>query len=532
MAMCDAIVVGSGAAGSWAAKELTEGGLDVVLLEAGRALDAQRDFPACTPPPAGRAFRLGARLRNQHIQAQCGAFAPHTRHFYVNDREDVYTTPPGKPFIWIRGRQLGGRLNTWASHAPRISRKGFLPSDDAADERRWPVSYEELAPYYDKVERTLGVFGKRDGIPEVPDGEFLDPPPLTPFEEEFCRRLTASSPTTRVTPGRNVQHNPARIPVPLALASRTGRLRIETDSIVRQILIDPKTGKARGVRLVDRNTKQEREVFGQLIVLGASAFESVRILLNSACSRYPAGVGGTSGVLGHFISDHLFHSSVASVSAKREPFAPPVSDTVDPYYSAPTRLYIPNFWKRKAPEDCLGGYGVQASFARTPDAWICRMALFGEMMPRYENRLTIDRSNSDTWGIPVAHIECTYSDRDTRLLQQMREAASEVAHLAGLEPCDPGRENWLKGLVGPLVKNTSLGLPPGSAIHETGGARMGNDPKRSVLNKHNQCWDCDNVFVTDGACFPYAPFPNPTLTIMALSVRTCDYILREYGKSV
>jgi choline dehydrogenase-like flavoprotein len=220
MVIYDAIVVGSGAAGSWAAKELTEGGLAVVLLEAGRALDAQRDFPSGKPRPAGRAFRLWARMHNQHIQARCSFFAPHTRHFYVNDGEDVYTTPAGKPFTWIRGRQLGGRLHTWARHAPRISSEGFLPSDDAADERRWPISYEELAPYYARVERTLGVFGKRDWIPESHDGEFLDPPPLTPFEEEFCRRVMARSPTTHIAPARNVQPNPARIPVPLAFATR------------------------------------------------------------------------------------------------------------------------------------------------------------------------------------------------------------------------------------------------------------------------------------------------------------------------
>jgi choline dehydrogenase-like flavoprotein len=160
------------------------------------------------------------------------------------------------------------------------------------------------------------------------------------------------------------------------------------------------------------------------------------------------------------------------------------------------------------------------------------MALFGEVMPRYENRLTIDRSNSDAWGIPVAHIECTYSDGDIHLLQQMREGVNELAHIVGMELKDPGRENWLKSLASSIVRNKPLGAAPGSAIHETGGARMGNDPKRSVLNKYNQCWDCENVFVTDGACFPYAPFPNPTLTIMALAVRTCDYILREYRKSV
>jgi choline dehydrogenase-like flavoprotein len=464
-------------------------------------------------------------MRGQHIQVQCFAFTPHTRHLYVNDRQHVYTTPAGKPFIWIRGRQLGGRLHTWARHAPRISSEGFLPSDDAVDERRWPISYEELASYYDKVERTLGVFGRRDGIPESPDGEFLDPPPLTPFEEEFCRRVTASSPTTHITPARNVQPNPARIPVPLALATRTGRLCIETDSIVRQILIDAETGKAKGVLVVDRNTKQERPVFGRLIVLGASAFESVRILLNSACPSYPAGIGGSSGVLGHFISDHLAHSAVASVSAKREPLLSPMSEPGDAYDWAP-RLYIPDLWKRTAPPDHFGRYGVQVSFARTPDTWLCNMSFRGEMMPRYENRLTIDPSRADAWGIPVAHIDCTYSDSDLRLLQQMREAGNELAGLAGMELGDPKRGNWLKSLARSIVKNESPGVPPGSSIHENGGARMGNDPNRSVLNKYNQCWDCENVFVADAACFPYAPFANPTLTIMALTVRTCDYILR------
>ena len=528
MAIYDAIVVGSGAAGSWAAKELTEGGLEVVLLEAGPALDAQRDFPTRTPRRAGRAFRLWSRIRHQHIQARCFAFAPHTRHLYVNDRDDLYTTPAGKPFSWIRGRQLGGRLHTWARHAPRISSEGFLPGADAADERRWPISYEELAAYYGKVESTLGVSGTRDGIPELPDGEFLDPPPLTPFEEEFCRRVTASSPTTHVTRARNVQHNPARIPVPIAFASRTGRLRIETDSIVRQILIDAKTGIAKGVLVVDRNTRQEREVLGRLIVLGASAFESVRILLNSASPGYPAGIGGSSGVLGRFISDHLLHSAVAS--ARREPPVLPKSESVDPYDWAPTRLYIPDFWKRTDPRDRFGRYGVQVSFERAPDRWLCNMSFFGEMMPRYENRLTIDRSNADAWGIPVAHIDCTYSDSDLRLLRQMREAGNELADLAGMELGDPKRRNWFKSLALSILKKKPLGVPPGSAIHETGGARMGNDPKRSVLNKHNQCWDCENVFVTDGACFPYAPFANPALTIMALAVRTCDYILREYSR--
>ncbi len=529
-AIHDAIVVGSGAAGSWAAKELTEGGLDVVLLEAGRALDAQRDFPSWAPRPGSRAFRLRARLQGQHIQARCAFFAPHTRHFYVNDREDAYTTPAGKPFVWFRGRQLGGRLHTWARHAPRIASAGFVPSDDACDERRWPISYEELAPHYAKVERTLGVFGRSDGIPELPDGEFLDPAPLTPFEEEFCRRVTAGAPAVHITPARNVKHNPGRIPLPLALAGRTGRLRIETDSIVKHIVIDADAGRAKGVLVVDRNDKRAREVLGRVIVLAASAFESVRILLNSACPRHPAGIGGSSGVLGHFIGDHLFHWAVASVSSNGGPPVPSTPEPADAYDWAPTRLYIPDFWRRTAPRDRCGRYGVQISFAHRAGRSIASMSFHGEMTPRFENRLTIDRARADAWGIPVVHVDCTRSDGDESLLRQMREAGRELAGLAGMEPFDPGSGHWLKNLASSMLKGKSVGAPPGTAIHETGGARMGSDRRRSVLNRYNQCWDCENVFVTDGACFPYAPFTSPTLTIMALAVRACDHILREQGR--
>jgi choline dehydrogenase-like flavoprotein len=529
-AIHDAIVVGSGAAGSWAAKELTEGGLDVVLLEAGRDLDARRDFPFCAPRRAGRAFRLWARMQGQHIQARCAFFAPHTRHFYVNDRKDAYTTPAGKPFVWFRGRQLGGRLHTWARHAPRTASAGFVPSDDASDERRWPISYEELAPYYAKVERTLGVFGRSDQIPELPDGEFLDSAPFTPFEEEFCRRVTAGAPAVHITPARNVKHNPGRIPIPLAFASRTGRLRIETDSSVKHILIDASTGRATGVQVVDRNDKQTREVLGGVIVLAASAFESVRILLNSACPRHPAGIGGSSGALGHFVGDHLFHWAAASVSSNGEPAVPSIPEPADAYDWAPTRLYIPDFWQRKAPHDRFGRYGVQISFAHPAGTSIASMSFQGEMMPRFENRLTIDRSKADAWGIPVVHIDCTHSDVDESLLQEMREAGRELAFLAGMEPIDPGKRHWLENLALSISKRKSVGVPPGTAIHETGGARMGSDRRRSVLNKYNQCWDCENVFVTDGACFPYAPFTSPTLTIMALAVRTCGYILREQSR--
>jgi choline dehydrogenase-like flavoprotein len=264
--------------------------------------------------------------------------------------------------------------------------------------------------------------------------------------------------------------------------------------------------------VIDGKDRRTREVFGRVIVLAASAFESVRILLNSACPRHPEGIGGSSGVLGRFVGDHLFHWAVASVSSEDEPLVSAIAEPADAYDWAPTRLYIPDFWQRTAPPARRGRYGVQISLARSAGASIASMTFHGEMTPRFENRLTIDPAKADAWGIPVVNVDCTHSDRDEGLLQQMREAGRELAVLAGMEPSDPTRERW----------------PPGTAIHETGGARMGNDRRRSVLNQYNQCWDCENVFVTDGACFPYAPFASPTLTIMALAVRTCDYILRHF----
>jgi choline dehydrogenase-like flavoprotein len=218
------------------------------------------------------------------------------------------------------------------------------------------------------------------------------------------------------------------------------------------------------------------------------------------------------------------------VSSTGEPPVPSIPEPADAYDWAPTRLYIPDFWQRTAPYDRCGRYGVQISFAHPAGTSIASMSFHGEMVPRFENRLTIDPSQADAWGIPVVHVDCTHSAADTSLIQQMREAGCELASLAGMVPFDPRGAHWLEKLARSILKRKSVGVPPGTAIHETGGARMGSDRKRSVLNKYNQCWDCENVFVTDGACFPYAPFTSPTLTIMALAVRTCDYILREQSR--
>ena len=275
----DAIVVGSGAAGSWAVKELTEGGLNVVLLEAGRNLDLARDFPAdATVGAVGMIGRAKAAIQGQPVQAQCAAFSETTKQFYVNDRENPYTTPRGKTFLWYRGRQLGGRLHTWSRHVPRMSNYEFKSASLRGCGVDWPLSYEDLAPYYDIVERTLGVHGVPAGIPNCPDGQFIGPAKTTKIEEAFLTNVEKRLPNVRVTHGRTVKYDNNRIPLPLRLALKTGRLDVRTDAVVSRLLIDAQSGKASGVEYVDRTTTTMHAVYGKVVVLCASAIESVRIL--------------------------------------------------------------------------------------------------------------------------------------------------------------------------------------------------------------------------------------------------------------
>ena len=494
------------------------------------SLTTPQDFVS-HPGSAALSDRIIAGIRGQYVQMYCSAFNSRTQHFFVNDRRDVYTTPRGKPFLWIRGRQLGGRLHTWFRHTPRVSDYQFIPDDDATDDRRWPLTHEKLGPYYTRVERTLGVCGRRDAIPNVPDGDFVQAPPLSPFEEQFCQRVSTRIPGIHVTPARNMVHNPLRIPIPILVAQKTGRLRIETDTIVRSVLIDSNSGKARGVLALDRESMEYREILGKIVILCASAFESVRILLNSSCSSHPLGVGGDGGNLGRYISDHISAGIGGDVTNDLRNYELLTPSNRDAYDFAPTRLYIPCSHDRSERRDLIGGYGIQLGFDSWDQGKIVTwwMTSFGEMLPRYSNRVTISRDKTDAWGIPAAHIECTHSDNDVRMFKHMIEKMTEIAKIAGL---NLPKGTWLDSFRHNLLYRrylTSEGLRcPGFSIHECGGARMGANPRTSVVNEFCQIWDCDNVFVTDGASFPYIPFPNHTLTIMAITVRACDFILREY----
>src|ERR1700752_3459494 len=319
----DAIVVGSGAAGSWAAKELTEAGLTVVLLEAGGSLAPAPDFPAdATVGAVGMVGRAKAAIQGQPVQAQCAAFSETTKQFYVNDRKNPYTTPRGKTFLWYRGRQLGGRLHTWSRHVPRMSNYEFKAASLRGCGVDWPLSYEDLAPYYDIVERTLGVHGKAAGIPNCPDGQFIGPAKTTKIEEAFLSNVEKRLPNVRVTYGRTVKYDTNRIPLPLRLARETGRLDIRTDAVVSRLLVDGQSGKATGVEYIDRTTMNRHGINGRVVVLCASGIESVRILLNSASAKHPSGVGGSSGHLGRYLCDHVAYAQTGDVPERDAEPAP------------------------------------------------------------------------------------------------------------------------------------------------------------------------------------------------------------------
>lgn len=525
----DAIVVGSGAAGSWAVKELTEGGLDVVLLEAGRNIDIARDFPADVEVGAmGIAGRAKSAIQGQQIQARCLLFSEATKHFYVSDSDAPYTTARGNPFLWFRGRQLGGRLHTWSRHAPRMSDYELKAASVRGDGLDWPLSYQDLGPHYDVVERTLGVYGKPAGIPNCPDGQFIGPTKTTKIEEVFLTNLEKRLPNIGITYARNVKYDNNRTPLPLRLAQATGRLEVRTDAIASNVLTDSRSGKATGVQYIERLTRNTRAVHGKVVVLCASAIESVRILLNSQSAKHPSGVGGSSGHLGRYLCDHVAYAQAGTVSDGDVESA----FSEDGFDFAGTGLYIPS-WYEKESKNFSGGYGIQVAIGRGAPVWA--MGAYGEMQPRYENHVSLDPTVKDAWGIPAVRIECSHSQNEVNMVADMKRKIPEIAAAGGLrvgKNSDVRRWNIPRRLLRSLFFANYGALWPGGAVHETGGARMGDEPSNSVLNSYCQCWDADNVFVTDGACFVSPGFQNPALTMMALTVRTCRFIVDDYAKHV
>jgi choline dehydrogenase-like flavoprotein len=514
--------------------------MNVIVLEAGRAIDEAVDFPPEQKPVVMNMWsRLGFALRGQKIQARLGgSFGAGLSQFYVNDRQNPYTTAPGAPFLWFRGRQVGGRLHTWARASFRMSDFEFhRPDLDESAGGDWPIRYADLESCYDKVEDTIRVVGERNGIENLPDGH-VEPGTPTPGTSKVFAKLATERAGLKTIRSRVAVHNADRIPIPLARAQKTGRLVLQADAVVERILIDGETGRARGVAYRDRISKARKEVFANTVVLCASAFESTRLLLNSACTKHPGGIGASSGVLGHYISDHILVGKGGVVSGEFKDMVKAdgtgyTKPSSDPYDLGTYSMYIPKFVRPEiGPQDgvdFVGGYGIQCD-ATSRNWW---MLAFGQMEPRYENRITVNPKKKDAWGIPVAHIDVRHRENERRMAAHMSETMERAAKDMGFALREGGGRvpRGVQGLIfkllKPMVMRENGTFFPGAAIHETGGARMGDDPKTSVVNPYCQCWDVPNLYVTDGACYPSVGYQNHTLTIMALTVRACEHILHH-----
>ncbi len=498
----DVVIVGSGATGGWAAKDLTESGLRVALLEAGPLL---LDRGPREPPPFDPA--------RQAIQAHCFAFDESTAQLFVDDIDNPYSHPPDSPFYWIRGRQAGGRTLLWDRLALRMSDRELNAASHDGIGTDWPISYADLAPYYDRVRRFIAVRGTPERLVQLPDAGFDEPAPLSAGERHFKAAVEARWPTRNVTGARIAEAAPEAT---LRAAMRTGRLSLFVDSIAARVIVEPGGGRARGVAYVDAVSGAEREVEGRIVVLCASTIESTRLLLNSATDEHPDGLCNSSGLLGRYLMDHTY-----GIGIDGEAPAPPRGEP-DPLSGG---CYIPSFRNvTESSDEFARGYGIALQISRRWGGRLWRlrnavkrqggrfwMRAFGEVLPNPDNRVTIDPDTVDAWGIPAVHIECRYGENERAMAADQVRSLLEMADAANLE-----------------VQETHSELsPPGLSIHEMGTARMGSDPESSVLDRFNRAWDVPNLYVTDGSCFVSVGFQNPTLTMMAITARACDKIVDE-----
>ena len=504
----DAIVVGAGAAGGWAAMLLTEAGLRVLVLDAsiprapfrrlvGRFIGrlSTTDGPSFLPPALVAPARIAAKMLGrwrQPVQSRCMLWDV-SPNFFVDDRECPYVTPSDRPFVWVRVRMLGGRVAV-PGHGRQYYRLGpsdFTPTDGLSP--AWPLEANGLDPWYALVERRLGLSGMHDNIPWLPDSILAHHLRLTPAETELRNKVMDRWPSARVIAGRYA--SPLNS---LEMAACTGLLQCRQGAIVREISVDS-SGSVSGVVWVDHLTKSERRSSAPLVFLCASALESTRILMLSRSRNGSKGLGQESGALGRYLMDHVLVSA--------EGIGPPITQE-----AAPTDrcLYLPRFDARDSRSFQGRGYGVQLYLGTIGSRLHFTAHSFAEMLPRWANRISLDPTQRDAWFIPVPRIDCAYSDVEMDRARDQTQALRQLAELLKVE----------------VTRIHETPEPPGSSYHECGTARMGKDPKDSVVDPNNECWDARGLYVTDAACFPSQGIQNPTLTILALTARACHHALR------
>ncbi len=555
----DAIVIGSGISGGWAAKELCDHGLKTLILERGKNVVHLKDYPTATKGPweFPHHTREPIAVTNENpVVARCYAFSEATEHFFVKDKQHPYVQD--KPFDWIRGYQVGGKSLLWARQTQRWSKYDFEgPGRDgfAVD---WPIRYEDIAPWYSHVETFAGIAGNKDGLETLPDGEFLPAWEMNRVEKDMTKRINAHYKGERnVIIGRCAhltKPNPIHIQqgrgqcqarslcergcpfggyfssnsstIPWAL--KTGNLTVRPDSVVHSIIYDEKKGKAVGVRVIDAHTKEATEFYAKIIFLNAATINSNLVMLNSTSSRFPNGLGNDSGVLGKYVAFHNYRGNVFAT----------IDGYLDSYYYGrrPTAIMMPNFRNvYKQEMDFRRGYMTFYSVAREgwghdtdgiqlggafkdniaePGPWVVSTQMQGETIPKETNYVSLSKDEKDAWGIPLLKMNISYDDNDVKSMHDFMNQASEMLDIAGA-----------KNIVQYDTKQA-----PGLDIHEMGGVRMGRDPKTSILNSWNQVHSCPNVFVTDGSSMVSTSTQNPSLTFMAITARAANHAVEELKK--
>lgn len=546
----DAVIVGSGATGGWAAKELTEAGMKVALLEAGSPVTPDQFGEHVQPYETKYRFKRPNGVaspeiaRRRPIQGKQGACSEVNYRWFADDVDNPYTTPKDKPFVWVRVRAVGGRTLAWGRQSYRMSDLDFKAASRDGFGVDWPISYTDLAPYYDKVERFVGISGQAEGLAHFPDGQFLPPMGMTCPEKRLrtilrrqYRRLATIGRTAILTRNHNgraachycgpcnrgcMTYSYFSSPfTTLAAAERTGNLTLITDAVASNVTVDKNSGLASGVAYIDRATRSPREIRAKNVFLCASTLESARLLLNSA----PGGLANSSRVLGRYLMDHMYGGQVVG---RMEGYD-------DGAWSGPPRrpngIFIPRFRNvdRRHTGGMIRGYSYQGSGSphfdfnapgfgesyknavNKPGQWSMNLHGFVECLPRRGNFVELDRNAVDAWGIPALRIHMTWSDNEKALFQDALDQGVDMLEAAGAKD----------------VRAPGKPKTPGDGIHEVGTVRMGSDPKTSVVDPWCRTHDIPNLLVTDGSIYPSMGTVNPTLTMMANTVRACDHLIER-----